>query len=252
MLNVSLMTSLIKNNETKLEPWQLEDAQRLHVLWKKRQHEPKALGQAEFGARYNLASGNPQSMVWQYLNGRRALNPKAALAFADYLSVDIGKFSPRMAKEIRGLQVSEDSGTYSGLRSRGVPVIGTAQLGKEGYWNELEHPMGQGEGRLNYESKDVNAYAVRVLGDSMVPRIRSGEYVIVEPGHPIVPGDEVLIVTTEGVSMVKEFLYERDGSLYLESVNRDHPRLVLKREIVERFHYVLGIIKSPGFLPEMG
>lgn len=39
-------------------------------------------------------------MVWQYLNGHRPLNINAATGFALGLSVGIGQFSPRLAREI--------------------------------------------------------------------------------------------------------------------------------------------------------
>jgi len=130
-----------------------------------------------------------------------------------------------------------------------VPVVGTAQLGDGGYWLELEHPVGSGDGYLDIPSNDRNAYAVRVMGDSMHPRIRSGEFVICEPNHPYGPGDEVLVKTTDGRSMVKEFLYQRDGQLVLNSVNDGHARLSLPEDHVEKIHYVAAIVKSARWRP---
>lgn len=130
-----------------------------------------------------------------------------------------------------------------GVALREVPVVGTAQLGPEGYWVEEEYPVGHGPEAVAWPTKDVNAYALRVEGDSMAPRIRHGERVIIEPNVEAIPGDEVLVRTVEGRSMVKIFLYERDGRVYLESINREHPVLSFSREQIERFHFVAGIAR---------
>lgn len=127
---------------------------------------------------------------------------------------------------------------------RKIPVVGTAQLGADGFWTEYGHPVGSGDGYLDMPSNDLNAYAVKVVGDSMYPRIRSGEFVLCEPNHTYGPGDEVLVVTTDGRSMVKEFLYQRDGQVVLHSVNDGHGRLTLRQEDVEKIHYVAAIVKA--------
>lgn len=141
-------------------------------------------------------------------------------------------------------RVAEQLGAYGVPPPGRVPVVGTAQLGDDGYWTELGHPAGVGNGYLDVPSNDRNAYAVRVVGDSMHPRIRSGEYVLCEPNHPYAPGDEVLVVTTDGRSMVKELLYERDGQVVLHSVNDGHGRLTLPKQQIEKIHFVAAIVKS--------
>lgn len=124
-----------------------------------------------------------------------------------------------------------------------VPVVGTAQLGDDGYWEETGHPTGHGEGFVRYPSKDKNAYALRVKGDSMRPRIKPGEFVVVEPSHAIVPGDEVLVKTKDGRCMVKVLGFHRNGALELLSINEDHRPITLDREKVELLHYVAAIMK---------
>ena len=233
------------SSEYALEPWQQADARRLNALWTAKHGK---VSQAEFGESYRLGS---QGMVSQYLLGRRPLNPKAARAFAQFLRVKIEEFSPRLAAEISTYTVSEDTGSYPAPNlSRGVPIVGTAQLGPEGFWCELQHPVGNGDGRIRMESRDEQAYAVRVVGDSMHPRIKSGEYVIVEPNVPVQPGDEVLIVTKDGRSMVKELLARRDGLVHLNSVNDSHGRMTLRDADIEKIHHIAAIAKSSLLIPE--
>lgn len=136
------------------------------------------------------------------------------------------------------------------LNLNGIPVVGTAQLGRDGFWTETEHAPGSGDGILALPSNDKNAYALRVVGDSMHPRIRSGEFVVVEPNHTIMAGDEVVVVTKDGRCMVKELAYRRDGMVALNSVNDGHPRLTLREEEIEKIHYIAAIAKSAMYRSE--
>jgi len=125
-----------------------------------------------------------------------------------------------------------------------VPVVGKAQLGPDGYWEETQHPVGHGDGGIAWRSCDSNAYALLCVGDSMSPRIRHGEYVIVEPNHQIIPGDEVLIKTVEGLVMIKLYLYERDSRIHLESINNSYGQIIVETKNVTKLHYVAGIAKK--------
>lgn len=133
-----------------------------------------------------------------------------------------------------------DVGSY-----RATPVIGTAQLGAEGYWDAIEYPVGHGDGYVDAPTRDPNAYALRVKGDSMAPAIRNGWLVIVEPNSPVVPGELVLICTANGQCMVKEFLYERGGEISLGSINQDSKPMTFNQADITRFHSI-GFIVPPS------
>lgn len=94
------------------EPWQLEDARRLRAIWDEKQDVPKsgkgkkkAFTQASFAEAHGLASSN---MVWQYLNGHRALNVLAAASFANGLGVKVEAFSPALAAQADRVVKSHD------------------------------------------------------------------------------------------------------------------------------------------------
>jgi phage repressor protein C with HTH and peptisase S24 domain len=143
------------------------------------------------------------------------------------------------------LVVAEQTSLYGDdtwLRS--VPVVGTAQLGDDGYWDELQHPTGSGDGFVRYPTRDTNAYALRVKGDSMRPRIRPGEFVIIEPNTNVEPGDEVLVKTKDGRSMVKVLASHRNGLVELRSINEDHAPITLDESAIDAMHYVGGIVKA--------
>lgn len=130
------------------------------------------------------------------------------------------------------------------LRFTEVPIIGGAQLGNGGHWTNMQYPVGFGDGYINWPTRDPDAYAVRCTGDSMKPRIKDGEYVVIEPNHQFLPGDEVLVVTKDERAMVKTFLYERDGEVMVMSINEEHLPIRFSLSEIEIIHYVAGIAKS--------
>lgn len=131
-----------------------------------------------------------------------------------------------------------------------VPVVGGAQLGDGVVWADLQYPVGQGDGFLRWPTRDPNAYALRCSGDSMTPRIKEGEFVVIEPGHGYNPGDEVLLVTNKEEAMVKTFLYTRDGYVHLSSINEAHPPIKLEVPQIAKIHYVAGVAKSALWMQE--
>lgn len=131
-----------------------------------------------------------------------------------------------------------------------VPVLGNAQLGNGGFWTEMEYPVGTGDGYIRWPSYDKDVYALKCIGDSMVPRIKEGEFVIIEPNHAYHPGDEVLVVTESGDVMVKTFLFERDGYYHLLPVNEDHAPIRVRSVNVTKIQYVAGIAKPSLWRPQ--
>ncbi|VEI69423.1 Peptidase S24-like [Serratia fonticola] len=99
-------------------------------------------------------------------------------------------------------------------------------------------------GWLKIYSEDPNAYGLRVRGDSMWPRIQSGEFVLIEPGAKIHPGDEVFVRTSDGHNMIKVLNYTREGDYQFTSVNQDHRPITIEKHRVEKVEYVAGILKA--------
>lgn len=124
---------------------------------------------------------------------------------------------------------------------RRIPVVGIAQLGENGYYDELEFPVGHGDGYLVHHSRDTQAYALKVRGDSMTPAIRNGWYVLVEPNSPPRPGEYVALMLADGRKMAKELLFQhRDGGVEVMSVN-GNLRLSFSATEVEKIHPIVGV-----------
>lgn len=132
-----------------------------------------------------------------------------------------------------------------------APILGSAKLGdEECYFSELEYPTGIGDGYIIWPTKDPDAYSLRCKGNSMLPRIRHGEFVVIEPNHPIIPGDEVVVRDTKGRVMVKQFTYDQNGMFYFSSVNQTYAPFGIPKEEIKLIHYVAGIAKASLLVEE--
>lgn len=128
-----------------------------------------------------------------------------------------------------------------------VPVVGTAKLGPDGCFEEDESPDGKGLGRLRVYSADPDAYGLRIQGDSMAPRIKHGEFVVIEPNMPPVKYEEVLVKATDGRKMIKVFADLADGFYRFDSINDDHRPIHMACEDVAGIYYVAGILKKARY-----
>ncbi len=140
------------------------------------------------------------------------------------------------------LETNVEPGPPITTSTRRIEIVGTAQLGPDGYWVGL----GQSDGWVETYSRDEDAYALRLRGDSMAPAIRNGWVAICEPNHRLVPGEYVMVTTHDGQSMVKELLFENEDGVSLMSVNAAYgERRMIAWDEIEKIHYV-GNILAPS------
>lgn len=132
---------------------------------------------------------------------------------------------------------------------KSIPVVGMAQLGDNGHWADLEYPVGVGEGYVDFPTRDPHAYALKCEGDSMLPRIQAGEFVVIEPSHPYEPGDDVLLKSMDGRVMIKRFLYKRGGRTHVISVNTAHAPMAFADAEIEKIHFVRAICRPSSWRP---
>lgn len=125
---------------------------------------------------------------------------------------------------------------------REVPIIGhvIANPTEDGHFDDMGFPPGAGEGFVPWATRDPNAYAVRVKGDSYQPRYRPGEILVVEPGAANIPGDDVIVRTKDGRRMLKKFQYQRGPEITLGSINDRYSPLSISVEQIESIHHVAG------------
>ena len=137
-----------------------------------------------------------------------------------------------VAKALAATGVSVDTFAHfieSSSRTVQVPLLGFAEAGSGGYFDEGGLPVGKGWEEIAFPSvTDEHAYALEVSGDSLKPAYRDGDIIIVSPAAPIRKGDRVVVKTKDGEVMVKELKRKTAKTVEVKSLNTDHRDRVLQ------------------------
>ncbi len=105
-------------------------------------------------------------------------------------------------------------------RTRLVPLIGMAQAGSHGYFDDSGFPAGNGWEEIAFpELADEHAYALEITGDSMLPVYRDGDRIVVSPSTNVRRGDRVVVKTVAGEVMAKLLHRMTAQRLELKSLN---------------------------------
>jgi phage repressor protein C with HTH and peptisase S24 domain len=111
----------------------------------------------------------------------------------------------------------------TGAAARAVPLLGFAEAGSGGYFDDGGFPAGEGWDEIAFPAvNDEHAYALEVSGQSMEPAYRDGDVVVVSPSAPIRRGDRVVVRTKAGEVMAKELKRRTTKSIELKSLNAAH------------------------------
>ncbi len=106
---------------------------------------------------------------------------------------------------------------------RRIPLIGLAQAGSDGFFDDGGYPVGGSWDEVSLpEIGDLNAYALEISGTSMEPVFRDGDVVIVSPAAPIRRGDRVVVRTNAGEVMAKQLARRSARRVELKSLNPAH------------------------------
>lgn len=122
--------------------------------------------------------------------------------------------------------VSTGKGNSRNVPLATVPLIGFAQAGAGGYFDDAGFPVGEGWDMVEFPSApnvQGGCYALEVQGESMMPLYRDGDILIIQPDAPVRRGDRVVVKTRDGEVMCKTLQRHTARSIDLLSINTDHP-----------------------------
>src|ERR1700680_4369317 len=107
--------------------------------------------------------------------------------------------------------------------AQAVPLIGFAEAGAGGYFDDGGFPVGEGWDEIAFPAvSDTHAYALEASGHSREPAYRDGDVILVSPAAPIRRGDRVVVRTRSGEVMAKELKRRTAKSIELRSLNAEH------------------------------
>src|SRR3546814_816180 len=112
-----------------------------------------------------------------------------------------------------------------------IPLIGAAQAGAKGYFDDAGYPVGTGWDEVLFpDVGDPHAYALEISGDSMEPVYRDGDTIIVSPSANVRRGDRIVLKTNAGEAMAKQLARMSANRIEVLSLNRAHVDRSFKRD----------------------
>ncbi|MEM1105022.1 MAG: helix-turn-helix transcriptional regulator [Pseudomonadota bacterium] len=185
--------------------------------------------------------------IWRGIDGlaqRHSLSPSGLAKLA---GLDPTAFNPskRLARDGRPRWPSTESlaaaldavesgfddfaAIVEGRRGPTAPLIGFAEAGRDGFFDEAGFPVGEGWDQVRFPGLgEETVYALEISGNSMLPAFRPGDRIIVAPDVPLRRGDRVVARTIEGEVMAKELGRRSERRVELLSLNPTFDTLVLK------------------------
>ncbi len=119
-------------------------------------------------------------------------------------------------------------------RGPAIPVIGLAEAGSDGFFDDAGFPVGGGWDEVRVPgTKHESVYALEISGDSMLPVFRHGDRVLVSPNETVRRGDRVVVKTFDGEVMAKELWRLTNTRIELKSINPAYDDRVFDRKDVQ-------------------
>ena len=123
-----------------------------------------------------------------------------------------------------GSRFEDFAALVDGRRGAIAPLIGFAQAGQDGFFDDTGFPVGGGWEEVRFPGLETESvYALEISGDSMEPAYRAGDRIIVSPGSEVKIGDRVVAKTLEGEVMAKILARRNSRAVELASLNPAYP-----------------------------
>ncbi|MEQ9315010.1 MAG: helix-turn-helix transcriptional regulator [Henriciella sp.] len=182
------------------------------------------------------------AQVWRGIDRLAEQNGLSASGLAKLAGLDPTSFNPskRESKDGRprwpstesisraldavGAGMDDFAALVEGYRGATAPLIGFAQAGADGFFDDAGFPVGGSWDEVRIPGLvDQAVYALEISGDSMEPAYRAGDRIIVAPGAQVRKGDRVVAKTVDGEVMAKVLGRQTERQVELISLNPDHP-----------------------------
>ncbi len=110
-----------------------------------------------------------------------------------------------------------------------VPVINKVSAGYPTDFDDLGYPVGFSDDYVRCpDLHDPNAFAVRVVGDSMEPRFIEGDIVIFSPAAEVVNGDDCFVRFAQPhETTFKRVFFETDDTVRLQPRNERYAPMII-------------------------
>lgn len=126
-------------------------------------------------------------------------------------------------------QLDIESGNSSLSASRPIPVINKVSAGYPADFTDLDYPVGVADDYVRCpDLHDPNAFAVRVIGDSMEPKFVEGNIVIFSPAGEVHNGDDCFVRFVDPVETTfKRVFFESENKVRLQPRNEKYSPMMI-------------------------
>jgi repressor LexA len=110
-----------------------------------------------------------------------------------------------------------------------IPIINKVSAGYPADFDDLEYPVGIADDYVRCpDVTDQNAFAVRVVGDSMEPKFKEGDIVVFSPAAQVVSGDDCFVrFSTPHETTFKRVFFE-ENNVRLQPRNEKYPPMIVE------------------------
>lgn len=126
--------------------------------------------------------------------------------------------------------VKDDNKGDSGISAgRPIPIINKLTAGYPSDFDDLEYPVGIADDYIRCpDVHDANAFAVRVVGDSMEPKFHEGDIVVFSPAVEVRNGDDCFVrFSSPHETTFKRVFFQDDNQVRLQPRNENYPPLIV-------------------------
>lgn len=137
--------------------------------------------------------------------------------------------SKEFDRVLSGSCADADSGRSALAAGRLVPIINKVTAGYPTDFNDLDYPVGIAEDYVRCpDLHDPNAFAVRVIGDSMEPRFHEGDIVVFSPAVDVRNGDDCFVRFTQPhETTFKRVFFEQGNKVRLQPRNEQYSPTIM-------------------------
>lgn len=144
--------------------------------------------------------------------------------------------------------VEERAGNVEGPLPPGreIPIINKVAAGYPREFTDLDYPAAIADDYIACpDVNDPNAFACRVVGDSMEPDYREGEIVVFSPAMPTESGADCFVRLDRDDETTFKRIYLEDGgrTIRLQPINRAYPPQIVRREDVGGMYAAVYVMR---------
>ena len=147
----------------------------------------------------------------------------------------------RLSKVLKKSKVKIDQTGPTISAGRPIPVINKVSAGYPTDFNDLDYPVGVADDYVRCpDLHDPNAFAVRVVGDSMEPRFRQGDIVVFSPAADVNNGDDCFVrFATPHETTFKRVFFEKKNNIRLQPRNEKYSPTIVEGKRINGIYRAL-------------